>query len=117
MSPWVKGFEFVPSSLNIVAGDTVRWTRVSSGHSVTSGTPCGTDGQFYSPDNTNCNTGVLSNTGTFMSTRFGQSSTIPTSVRTLRIRHERRRQRCFRLNHHDRPEAAPESAAAAHAMI
>jgi hypothetical protein len=31
-----QGFQFVPSSINIVAGDTLRWTWVSNGHSVTS---------------------------------------------------------------------------------
>jgi plastocyanin len=35
----------------------------SSGQSVTSGIPCTVDGQFCSPDNTNCAAGALSNAG------------------------------------------------------
>src|SRR5262249_46759659 len=57
------GFTFDPSTVNISVGDTVRWTWASSGHSVTSGnsTSCTADGQFCSPNNTNCSTCVLSN--------------------------------------------------------
>src|SRR5207253_6126188 len=42
---------------------TVRWTWAASGHSVTSGdsTSCTADGQFCSPNNTNCSQCVLSN--------------------------------------------------------
>ena len=36
---------FVPDTLNISVGDTVRWTWGSDAHSVTSGTPCTADGQ------------------------------------------------------------------------
>lgn len=54
---------FVPDTLNISVGDTVRWTWSSDNHSVTSGTPCTADEQFCSPDNMNCDTGILSNTG------------------------------------------------------
>jgi Plastocyanin len=52
---------FSPSTVNISVGDTVRWTWAASGHSVTSGAPCTSDGQFCSPNNTNCSTCVLSN--------------------------------------------------------
>ena len=38
------GDVFVPDTLNISVGDTVRWTWAESGHSVTSGPPC--DGRF-----------------------------------------------------------------------
>src|SRR5438132_512841 len=34
------GDVFVPDTLNISAGDTVRWTWAEGGHSVTSGPPC-----------------------------------------------------------------------------
>src|SRR5213592_3036222 len=56
-------FTFSPSTVNISVGDTVRWTWAASGHSVTSGdsTSCTSDGQFCSPNNTNCSTCVLSN--------------------------------------------------------
>jgi plastocyanin len=60
-----KGNElsFVPDSVNIVVGDTVRWTWASDSHSVTSGTSCIEDDQFCSPNNMNCETGILNNTG------------------------------------------------------
>ena len=43
------GDVFVPDSVNISVGDTVRWTWGSDAHSVTSGTPCTADEQFCSP--------------------------------------------------------------------
>ena len=55
--------QFSPSTVTISVGDTVRWTWGSSNHSVTSGTPCTVDGQFCSPNDTNCSAGTLSNTG------------------------------------------------------
>src|ERR1043166_6573811 len=51
-----------PNTVNISVGDTVRWTWAGSGHSVTSGDPCTADGQFCSPNNTNCGQCVTSNT-------------------------------------------------------
>lgn len=54
---------FSPSTVTISVGDTVRWTWGSSLHSVTSGTPCTVDGQFCSPNDTNCSAGTLSNMG------------------------------------------------------
>jgi autotransporter-associated beta strand protein len=54
---------FAPSTVTISVGDTVRWTWGSNNHSVTSGTPCTVDGQFCSPNDTNCGAGTLSNTG------------------------------------------------------
>jgi plastocyanin len=47
----------------------------SSGHSVTSGDPCTVDGQFCSPDNTNCQEGTLSNAGTVYEVTFTQAGT------------------------------------------
>ena len=64
------GDVFVPDTVNISVGDTVRWTWAESGHSVTSGPPCVADSQYCSPDDTNCSAGTLSNIGTFISTRF-----------------------------------------------
>jgi len=55
--------QFSPSTVTISVGDTVRWTWGSSNHSVTSGTPCTVDGQFCSPNDTNCSAGQLSNMG------------------------------------------------------
>ena len=41
-----EGFVFIPSSLDIVQGDTVIWTNTTAGmtHTTTSGTPPGGDG-------------------------------------------------------------------------
>ena len=64
------GFAFQPDTVNISAGDTVRWTWAGSGHSVTSGPPCVVDSQFCSPDDTNCPAGVLSNVGTVYTHTF-----------------------------------------------
>jgi plastocyanin len=58
------GDVFVPDTINISAGDTVRWTWAEGGHSVSSGPPCSVDSQFCSPDDTNCPAGVLSGQGT-----------------------------------------------------
>src|SRR6266516_468873 len=44
------GDVFVPDTVNISVGDTVRWTWFETGHSVTSGPPCSVDSQFCSPD-------------------------------------------------------------------
>jgi len=66
---------FSPNPVNISVGDTVRWTWGSSGHSVTSGNPCTADGQFCSPDDTNCSAGVLSNMGTVYQHTFTQAGT------------------------------------------
>src|SRR6266513_42927 len=66
------GDVFVPDSVNISAGDTVRWTWAESGHSVTSGPPCFVDSQFCSPDDTNCPAGILSNVGTVYEHTFAE---------------------------------------------
>ncbi len=71
----VDGFSFTPPTANISAGDTVRWTWLSNGHSVTSGDPCTLDEQFCSPDDTNCDQGVLSNTGAVYEHTFDQAGT------------------------------------------
>lgn len=42
------GLFFSPSTVNVKAGDTVRWTWKGSGHSVTSGLPGGSSGLFDS---------------------------------------------------------------------
>jgi Copper binding proteins, plastocyanin/azurin family len=54
---------FVPDTLNISVGDTVRWTWAESGHSVTSGPPCVPDSQYCSPNDMNCFPGTVSNIG------------------------------------------------------
>lgn len=65
-----NGFQFVPDTVNISVGDTVRWTWVASFHSVTSGPPCQADSQYCSPDDMNCSPGVLSNAGTVYTHTF-----------------------------------------------
>jgi plastocyanin len=66
---------FSPSTVNISVGDTVRWTWAASGHSVTSGdsTSCTSDGQFCSPNNTNCSTCVTSALGFVYEFTFTQA--------------------------------------------
>src|SRR6266567_7819303 len=69
---------FDPSTVNISVGDTVRWTWAASGHSVTSGpTSCTPDGQFCSPNNTNCSTCALSNQGFVYEFTFTQAGNFP----------------------------------------
>jgi plastocyanin len=66
---------FSPSTVTISVGDMVRWTWGSSGHSVTSGSPCTPDGQFCSPNDMNCSAGVLSNVGTVYEHTFAAAGT------------------------------------------
>ena len=66
---------FSPSTVTIVAGDSVRWTWASSNHSVTGGNPCTPSSQFCSPNDMNCANGTLSNTGTVYLHTFNQAGT------------------------------------------
>src|SRR5207247_508219 len=66
-------FTFDPSTVNISVGDTVRWTWAGNGHSVTSGAPCTADGQFCSPNNTNCGQCVTSSQGFVYEFTFTQA--------------------------------------------
>jgi plastocyanin len=63
VGPLENEFSFMPDTVNINVGDTVRWTWASDFHSVTSGMPCTEDGQFCSPDNMHCEAGTLNDTG------------------------------------------------------
>ena len=72
VGPVENEFTFAPDTINITVGDTVRWTWASNFHSVTSGTSCTADGQFCSPDNTNCDAGALNNTGFVYEFTFAQ---------------------------------------------
>jgi plastocyanin len=60
-------FRFVPDTLTIAAGDTVRWVWATSGHTVTSGTVSGgvqsPDGLFCSPSDQGCDAQPASNAG------------------------------------------------------
>jgi len=75
VGPVGKELQFVPDSINIVAGDTVRWTWYSDFHSVTSGTSCTADGQFCSPDNMNCEAGILNDKGFVYEYTFTEAGT------------------------------------------
>src|SRR5258708_39589518 len=55
------GDVFVPDTVNISVGDTVRWTWAESGHSVTSGPPFVPESQYCSPNDTNCFPGTVNN--------------------------------------------------------
>ena len=65
-------FVFDPDTVTIPVGTTVRWTWGSSGHSVTSGPPCAADSQYCSPDDMNCASFILSNTGTVYTHTFSR---------------------------------------------
>ena len=69
------GDVFVPDTLNISVGDTVRWTWAEGGHSVTGGDSCTPDEQFCSPDDTNCDQGILSDLGTVYEHTFANPGT------------------------------------------
>src|SRR5438093_2591070 len=68
-----NGFQFVPDTVNISVGDTVRWTWANNSHSVTSGTCDAADSQFCSPDDMNCAAGILSNQDTVYQHTFARS--------------------------------------------
>ena len=75
VGPAGNEFSFVPDTVNIHVGDTVRWTWASDFHSVTSGTSCTADGQFCSPANMNCEAGILNDTGFVYEYTFTQAGT------------------------------------------
>ena len=75
VGPKGNEFTFMPDTVNIGIGDTVRWTWESDMHSVTSGTKCVADGQFCSPDNMNCDVGILNDTGFVYEFTFTQPGT------------------------------------------
>jgi plastocyanin len=75
VGPLENEFTFMPDSVTIRVGDTVRWTWASDFHSVTSGTSCAADGQFCSPDNMNCDAMILNNTGFVYEYTFTQPGT------------------------------------------
>ena len=69
------GDVFVPDTVNISVGDTVRWTWAESGHSVTSGPPCVPDSQYCSPNDMNCFPGTVSDIGFVYQHTFTQPGT------------------------------------------
>lgn len=71
------GLTFSPQNLTIVAGDTVRWTWASSGHTVTSGTGGVADNKFCSPTDTSCATAPTTNSGGTYSHTFTTAGSFP----------------------------------------
>jgi plastocyanin len=73
------GLIFSPSSVNIVTGDSVRWTWSGNNHTVTSGNfgSCTIDNHYCSPSDVNCPTAAVSNTGATYSHTFTQAGTFP----------------------------------------
>lgn len=69
------GLTFTPSAVNITAGDTVHWVFASTGHTVTSGTPCTVDSSYCSPSNTSCTTAATSALGATFDHTFTQAGT------------------------------------------
>lgn len=63
---------YLPSTLTIAVGDTVRWTWALDGHNVVSGDPdtCTPDLKFCSPSDTTCNKPPVSATGTVYTHAF-----------------------------------------------
>lgn len=66
---------FSPQTVNITAGDTIRWTWDGSPHTVTSGTCCAADGNFCSPIDSNCDSSPASNIGEEYSHQFNTPGT------------------------------------------
>ena len=75
VGPVENELTFLPDSVNIRVGDTVRWTWATDFHSVTSGAKCTADGQFCSPDNTDCEAATLNDTGFVYEFTFTQAGT------------------------------------------
>ena len=74
VGPQGNEFTFMPDTVTIRVGDTVRWTWASDRHSVTSGDNCSSpDGRFCSPDNMHCEAGILNDTGFVYEFTFTQA--------------------------------------------
>ncbi len=43
------GANFNPAAVTVAPGDTIEWVHVAGSHTVTSGTPCTSDGRFNDP--------------------------------------------------------------------
>lgn len=75
------GNVFVPATLTINAGDTVKFVWASNNHNVVSGTVAagvGTpDNKFCNPNNQNCAAAPVANTGNMYSFTFTTKGTYP----------------------------------------
>jgi plastocyanin len=69
-------FSFSPSTLTIRVGDTVVWTWMTSGHTVTSGSGCVANNVFCSPNDVGCGNNP-SNAGFTYSHTFNTIGTFP----------------------------------------
>jgi plastocyanin len=71
------GLSFSPSQLTVHVGETVEWTWAGSDHNVVSGSGCAADGQFCSPNDSNCSQTPLSGRGTVYRHTFTTAGTYP----------------------------------------
>lgn len=72
-----SGRTFTPSAVTILVGDTVQWTFVGSGHTVTSGPTCTVDNMYCSPSDTGCGTATTNAPNTTYSHTFNAAGTYP----------------------------------------
>jgi plastocyanin len=76
-----NGFTFTPSTLNITISDTVHWTWVGFGHTVTSGVDnagiCTADSMFCDTNDTNCATAPALSPPSTYSHIFNRVGTFP----------------------------------------
>jgi plastocyanin len=72
------GLNFNPSSVSINAGDSVKWTWVANGHTVTSGPSfCSPDNKFCAPSDTNCSSNPTMSNGATYTHTFTQAGDYP----------------------------------------
>lgn len=69
--------QFEPSTLTVAAGTTVTFKFDNGGHNVVSGQGCTPDGQFCSPNDTNCMSAALSAAGVTYTHTFDAAGTYP----------------------------------------
>lgn len=68
---------FSPATLNVNAGDTVRWSWAGSNHTVTSGNCCSADNKFCSPNDLSCSTAGINNAGFVYTHTFSAGGSFP----------------------------------------
>jgi len=71
------GLTFVPSTVTIKPGETVRWVFSGAGHNVVSGTGCTSNGTFCNPSDTSCATAPTAGAGTTYEHTFATAGTFP----------------------------------------
>lgn len=71
------GNVFVPQTVSINAGDTIKWVWATGGHNVVSGTGGTADNKFCSTNNANCGNAPISVAGTMYSFTFATKGSYP----------------------------------------